>query len=432
MNLTAQIEVDGTQIGAWTNYAIDSDLLVPSDGFKLSVELPEDPARRRELRDLTSPGKQIRIYLAQVNESGDVVQRYRQMVGIIDDRGTTSSREKGTIYTISGRDLIGHLLQASVALDVEVRANMTLVSLVEAALLPYGIGVATDSYAARTRLQAGRARARERARSAGVGPRSYTLTAQAEADRTGRPIDEILGVDSDTSPGARSARAGVVSGYANSMSPSDIARLSVRDARPQVGETVWAFIERHTKRLGVLAWLSPVGTLVLSSPRYEQRPRYAAVRRNPSDPAFANNVLSGGLNESIGDRHSSVTVYGRGNPRNSERRIVTGTATDDAWPADMDKPLIIQDASIRSGAVAARRALRELMARKESAFTLEYVLDGHGSHGHLFAIDTTIAVVDEESDVRGVFYVVRRQFNQDRQNGTTTNIRCVPRGALVF
>lgn len=433
MSDVAFIEVEGERITEWTEYSVDSDLMTPADGFSFTVAIPKEDARRRaELRAVLFAGAEAKLFVGD-DVGGGPTSRYQQMVGVIDDVRVQADRDGGTLLEIEGRDLAGILTDSSVSLTLDVRSNMRLVDLVRAAVDPYGIRVVTDSFAAQRTLQAGRRRNEgDAARRAGVHPSEYSLTAQAEADRTGRPIDEVAGNPLSTAIRNIQVRRAARSGYANVMGPGDIDRLTIRDARPQVGETVWAFCARHAERLGVLMWFSPFGRLVLSSPRYQQEPRYRAVRRYDSDPNDPNTILGGGLVESIGDRHSEVVVYGRGNPRSSDRQPVTGTATDDAWPSSYAKPLYMQESSIRTGDQAARKALRQLMLGKKDAFRLDYTLPDHGQSGYLYAIDSTITVIDEPADVEGTFYITKRTFRKGRESGTTTDVRCVPRGSLVY
>lgn len=432
MSDVAFIEANGVRILEWTAYSVDSDLLIPADGFSFEVAIPKEDARRRaELREALAIGSEVRIYVGDDVGEGAPRSRYQQMVGVIDDLDVDVTKE-GTVLSVQGRDLAGHLVNASIAPDVDVRSSMRLTDLVRAAVDPYDIEVVTDSFAAQRTLQAGRVDQNERARRAGVPASSFSFTAAEEARRTGRPLDEVTGNFLSDAISDVQARRAARTGYANVMGPSDIERLTIRDARPQIGETVWAFIARHCERLGVLLWFSPRGRLVLSSPRYTQEPRYRAIRRYASSPSDPNSILAGAVHESMGDRHSEIVVYGRGNVRSSERQPVTGRAIDDSWPSDRPCPLYMQESSIRSADQAARKALRQLMVGKKDSFVLEYTLADHGQNGYLYAIDSTIRVIDEPADVDGVFYITKRTFEKDRSQGTTTRIRAVPRGSLVF
>ncbi len=446
MSYFAFIEANGERIAEWTSYSVDSDLMTPADGFSFDVEVPGDTETRERLLELTKPGTEIKIFVGD-DVGGGPRERFQQMVGIIDDRTIGASREGGTVIQIEGRDLAGILTDASVELNLNVSADMRLIDLVREAVGFYGIEVVTDSYAAQRTLQGGgRTSETQAARRAGVAPSRFSFTQQEEATRTGRSVDGALGTDEelreeqftatgdrlDTITDALASRRGARSGYANIMGPGDIERLTVKDARPQVGETIWAFIERHCTRLGVLLWCSPLGRLILSSPRYNQEPRYRAVRRYVEDTEDPNNVRDGKLIESIGDRHSKVVVYGRGNIRSTERTPVSGEAVDDSWPAELAKPLYLQETDLRTADACARKALRELMRFRRDAFQLEYTLDDHGQRGYLYAIDSTIRVIDEPIGVDGTFYITKRTFRKDRDQGTSTTIRAVPLRSLVY
>ncbi len=446
MSDLAFVEVNGVRITEWVTYSIDSDLLTPADGFSFQIEVPGDRDARRRLLDATRPGNELRVYVGDDVGEGAPRSRYIQMIGLIEDREISGTREEGTTISIEGRDLASYLVDSSVEPTLDVSADMRLVDLVTAAVEPYDIAVVTDSYAAQRTLQGGQGSPDEAARRAGVPPRSYSLAQQEEATRTGRPVDSPLGTDEElqeslfTATGDRldatvlalQTRRAARSGYANVMGPGDIERLAIKDARPQIGETVWAFIERHCTRLGVLMWMSPLGRLILSSPQYSQRPRYRAVRRYEDDPEDPTNILEAKLHESIGDRHSKVAVYGRGNVRSSERQPVRGEAVDDAWPADLPKPLYLQETDIRTGDAAARKALRELMRHKRDAFAFDITLPDHGANGYLYAVDSTIAIVDEVTGVEGTFYITKRTFKKSREGGTSTSIRAVPLRSLVY
>jgi len=179
-------------------------------------------------------------------------------------------------------------------------------------------------------------------------------------------------------------------------------------------------------------WFAPEGRLIVSSPHYTQDPSFSVLRRTQSDASQPNNVLDGNVRQSIGERYSKVTVYGRGNPRSGSRDVPKGVAIDESWPGALPKEHVIQDTDIRSNEQAARRALRELNQRKQQSFVLEYELSDHGQGPVIYSIDTVVSVVDDAADVRGNFYVTRRTFQRSRKDGTKTTITAVPIGSIVL
>lgn len=471
MSQAVYIEVDGTRLPVWDSYSVDSDMLVPSDGFTFSVSLPSDSyfsesRRRAELREKLHAGAAVNLYVGEDTPNGPPSTRTLQMTGVIDDSVLDVTREGGTVIKLEGRDLASYLVDSSIALDIPISVNMPLLTLLENAVQPWGIEVVADSFAARETLRGNQrrragSRNRRAARSAGIRPDAYSLTAQAEAERTGRPLEDVVGADLEEDAGAIQARNAARGSFANSLTQSDIQRLRIRDARPKVGETVWAFCERHVKRLGLLMWMSPDGRLIVSSPDYTQEPSYSAVRRYRSQRTEPNNILSGGVRQSIGERFNEITVYGKGNPRITRRnaratnaarteaalregeptdvntRAVRatpiGTASDDGWPGDgLLKRHIMQDPSVRTDAQAEKRAIRELNILRRQAFVLEYTLADHAQGGTIYSVDTIVSVVDEAAAVNGNFYITRRSFSRDVKNGTSTSIKALPVGSLLL
>ena len=62
------IEANGERITEWTEYAVDSDLLTPADGFSFSVAIPKEDARGRdELRAVLSLGTEVKIYVGDAH-----------------------------------------------------------------------------------------------------------------------------------------------------------------------------------------------------------------------------------------------------------------------------------------------------------------------------------------------------------------------------
>lgn len=443
MGESVYIEVGGTRLPVWDSYSIDSDMLVPSDGFTFSVSLPSDSywsesRRRAELRDRLYAGAPVNVYVGRDDPNAPPSTRTLQMTGVIDDSSIDITREGGTVIKLEGRDLASYLVDSSVRLDLRVSTEMRLLTLIERAVQPWGIEVVADSFAARETLRGNQrrragSRIRRAARSAGIRPDAYSLTAQAEADRTGRPLEDVVGADLENDAGAIQARNAARGSFANDLTQSDVQRLRINDVRPRIGETVWAFCERHCKRLGLIMWMSPDGKLIVSSPDYTQEPSYSAVRRYRSVRSEPNNIMSGGVRQSIGERFSEIIVYGKGNPRNGGRNLPQGRASDDGWPGDgLVKLHIMQDPNVRTDAQAEKRAIRELNVLRRQAFVLEYTLADHAQAGTIYSVDTVVAVVDEAANVTGNFYITRRTLQRDLKNGTSTAIKALPVGSLLL
>jgi prophage tail gpP-like protein len=446
----AVVVVNGVELSRWIAYRIDSDLLTPADGFHLQVDVPTNDIDA--VRDKVAPGAEVEVYIERWRPNG--MRRALQMSGWIDRRSMKVTREGGLVLSVEGRDKAGVLCDSSIdpELRVEVdrlvgreiqlgvsdddtvtivetrtREGAPFIDVVRAAVAPWGIQVITDDATLRSVLtgeRMSRARTevlRREARAEGVPPTLYTRQRRDQAREAGIPLDEFLGVQADS--GAR---------FASGMAPSDIERIKVPEARPRVGETVWDFLDRHAKRLGLMMWMTPDARLVIGSPDYGQEPLYRLIRRVRPRADDPNTIVEGGLEESIAQRHSSVTVYGRGNGNKETRTRWQAITVDPDWTFGFLRPLAVKDQGARSDEAVAARGERELSLGKEDGFVLEYTVDGHGQRDALWAQGTIAYVDDERLGVRGNYYVTRRTFEMSRGGGTTTSVRLVPRHSIVL
>lgn len=357
----------------------------------------------------------------------------QQLRGIVDVHARTSDRD-GAKIQIRGRDFASHLTDSSVDLDAARSAGENFVDLARALVAPWGIEVWLDGEASRhiatgqiTTTSEG-ALLRQRARRLGV-PRGEVSRALIERAFDRRvPIEEIAGASANEAARAR-ARGRAQRESAAGLTASDVQRVALAEARPQAGETVWTFLARHAERFGLGLWFDPIGRLVVSTPDYGGSPLHRIVRRLSHDPSDPNNVIEGSYEESV-DRYSEARVYGRTYGTDATRSRFVGRAFDDSVP--FYRPLVIHDQGAKSEEEATRIAKRELSKYLRNARVLRYVVRGHTSGGHVYAIDSIVEVVDEALDVEGSFYVYERTFTGSREQGPRTALSLVPIGAITW
>ena len=445
----AWVEIEGRRLEHWTSYSIDSDLTTPADGWRFSVGLPNarttsERALRAELVDLCRIGRGVQIFVG--DDSSEQGRRAAlQLTGHIDDATMNAIEGQGTIFELEGRDKALHIVDASVPVDC-FRVSSVQRSRLIAPSGP-GFGTVAQGTAPLTAAQFTRV---PEALSPNVPEwyveqRSLTLgqlatllcepySIQVVFDQTA--CRDILTGRMRGDQASRAQRAGLRAGsYASGFAPEDVKSIQVGEARPNPGETVWDYLERHAKRLGCLLWFSADGRLIIGSPQYDQPPRARLVRRLRSDPSDPNNIVGGEVKRSLGDRYSRVVVYGKSGRDVSKSKIV-GTAVDPDWPADYDKPLVVHDRTITTEEQANRRAQRELAKHKRSAVTMKYDVAGHSSEiggaSYVFAIDTMVEVLDEVGGISGAFYCIKRTLSRDRQKGTTATLVLVPKDSIVL
>jgi prophage tail gpP-like protein len=458
------LEVGGERLDTWTEYSVDSDLLQPADAFSLTVEVGAGPNRVaqdrfREYRAQLSPGSLVRLYVGD-DVSGQRRDRYLQLSGRIDEIDISNDRHKGTVLRVTGRDHGAYLVDSTVPPGLLRAEGAGFVDLVEAAVEPWGLEVLTDGtgsrdiFTGRHMLTSTEQLQSEEARAQGLNPAAFSRALRRRAERSGTPLDEAAGVTAD--PRARRRTS-------NQLLGSDVRRLTQRQASPKAGESIWEYLSRLATRLGVMMWMDPRGRLVVSSPRYDQRPLYRLVRRFVSQGDDPNTILSGSRRIDDSNRLSEVVVQGRAGregavissrftdpggrvtvpmaPTSSieedlyaehipAREAIRVVVADDRVP--FLRRMLVHDASIRTEQEAMRRALREMHARLADSEVLDLELPNHGLGHYLFAVDTMAAVEDEILGVSAAWYVTKRTFMKSRDQGSMTRLRLVPSGALVL
>jgi prophage tail gpP-like protein len=458
----AVIEVNGVQFDKWTSYHIASDILTPADGFQLEVPILGDAANRNAARDIFAPGAPVQVYVVR----NDI--KTLQMTGIVDERKIHANRS-GTTMSVTGRDLARFLVDSDAdprlgasfggggggsaryyseefraalkkagsprkfttdghAIGVASKANpsggLNFADMVRNLVSPWNIEVVTDASASRdiltgrSRLLSGGKLAADAARNVGMPVDSFRRSMVS-----GIAVSSATFSLATMTPEARKR-------FANSLTGLDIAAIKIVDAKPAVGEKLWEFIDRHAKRFGLMLWFSPDGKLVISSPNYGSPPLYRFVRRlreNKDDP---NNILDGSVADKMGDRHSTVTVFGKAKGSSPERSAFVSTAVDPDVPWFC--PKYIHDGAIKSTEEASRRALREVAHLRAKAFEYECTVADHGQGDFLYSIDTMAEVIDESVGVSGSYYLIARTFEKAKRgsDATQTQIKLVPIGAV--
>ena len=427
------LEVNEQRLDTWTSYKVDSDLLVPADAFSFELGLgtlgatgAERARRFAEIRELVSPGSRVKLYVGD-DVTGRTRSRYVQLSGFIEDREVDVSREGGTVLRVTGYDDAWPLTKSHVPVSLVRTAGTGLLDLARAAVQPWGIEVISEANASRDILSGAAGLSSEQellveqARQQGINPEFMRRSLVRRAQREKRPLDEVVGTPSSDRARGRSS---------NGQTPSDVERIRIRDARPRPGETVWEFLDRHARRLGVLMWMSPRGQLIMGAPHYGQTPRHRFVRRFENDPDDPNNILAGTVRETLDQRVSRVTVYGRTRGNDVERTSIRASAEDDSMPFAIER--VVHDNDVRTVEEAQRRAKRELAEAKAGALQGNFTLPDHGMGRYLYAPDTMVQVLDEWGGLDEAMYVIGRTFSRSREGGTSTNVRLARRGSIVL
>lgn len=419
----AAIEVGDVFVDAWTSYSFLSDLFTSVDSFRLSVGV--GMTNSRELRKtidklsaLMAPESTVKLWIG----AGD--KRALQAIGIVDACEIGNDADGGTTIAVSGRDLARHLISS--AADPKLyAANDTLISVARKAVAPWSIEVTADHVTGRdlrqARIQKDKLRRlQDKARMYGIPPKYMSEKIAVSIDKgtiSFEAFAQAAAIDID----AAVPDAGI--------SSLQIYQLRVKDIRPQSGETVWEYLDRHAQRNGLLMQMDPKGRLVFCGLQYDQAPSYRLVRRIEGDRS-ANNILTGGRRQDTSDVYKTVLVYGRAKGDDKTRSPFKGRADDATIP--FEKTIQLHDNSIKSKADAQTRAEYELAKSRQGADALEYTVFGHSANGLVFATDTIAHVEDQISGINGPYYVTARTFTRNTQTGPLTQLKLVPPGSIIL
>lgn len=421
-----RMQIGGVVLETWDSYDLDSELLTPADSWSFTAPVVGSVASREGLRaSIEENWSSVEVTLSR---DGSDDARCVQLTGVVDDVAFSDDRNEAGTLRIMGRDRAAALVSSSADLSLGFDEETYFAQAIQDVVRPYGIDVVTESAPARL-LATGQTVRLDRPRVLRAYARSMGLDVEAVSMAAGRRTARSGNATLDASSTSDRARERARRGHAAGMTGSDVERLRVSDARPQVGETVWDFIDRHCRRFGVLPWMNARGQLVISSPDYDQAPLFT-LRRSLRPGDRTNNILSGGWVTKYGQRASEVTVYGRTRSPDATRSPFHATVAADDVP--FHRPMVIHDNSVRSEEEAERRARRELARQRQDALVLEYQVQGHGQGASIYAVDTVVEVQDEATAREGLFYIVGRRFTKDRAKGTITTLRLVPVGSIAL
>lgn len=467
-----ELECDSTVIGGWTSYSAPSDIFTAADSCRLGIGVgtsnPRDiKASIAKAKALLAKGKEVKLW---VTAGG---KRAVQGVFVIDGREVGNDADAGTDFGVQLRDRASYLI-GSAADPKLYESGDTLVSVARRAVAPWPVEVTADHVGSRDLRQARVTkdklrRLQDKARAYGIPPRILSEKIAASIDKGTITFEDFAAaqagalhtvltptspnfvekgqryglpsVERFTNPFATpttipygGSYIGIPYSGATGLSSLQIYSLRVKDIRPQSGETVWEFLDRSAKRNGLLMSVTPDGKLLFCGLHYDQEPSYRITRRIQGDRS-QNNVVSGGFRDDISDVASDVIVYGKVKGKDVTRSAFKGHAT--SLPGDPSnvpyvKTLIIHDNSIKSAADAQHRAEYELGKSKQGALVLEYTMRGHSDSGLIYAVDTIAHVEDEVAGISGPFYVTARTFTRSNKQAPMTQLKLVPKGAIVL
>lgn len=367
------------------SYSIDSGYLTATDGFRLVVydENPEN------LRGLERQPVEI------------IIDGKQQVVGQIDK---VDIGDSGIAATLSGRDYLADIVEDRVNPEVKVSKDMSVADAILMVCAPQGIK-------------------------------------QIEGPNARRNILTGISVGSPAPP-------------------RDFKQAKLDEYKAEGGEGAMAYIERLVARHGgTIQPSSRRDRLVIGAPDFQQAP--SGTIRRFRDPAAArtNNVV--GNPRCSRDWSSVPTIVvvagkksaaasGKGtlssvlrlrdfapNALSDLSQEVRDSIVDEipavgATPPAVDSErlfyrlLFHRDEQARNQEQLDRTARRLMSERLRETLKYEVTLRGHAdpASGAMYAVDTTLDVVDEVCGIAETLWVANRTFEYERKRGATTKLEC--------
>lgn len=366
---------DGKTLKQWLSYSVDSDFLTPTDGWSLSVG--DARLHTDETYKSLVPDSKVQIYMGE-----SLV-----LTGIVDVVEFTSDTSGGTICNVRGRDIMRTLCKSNVWPGLKIK-DLTLADMVSKVL---------ETYYPESRPE---------------------LYLDDKANRS------VLGLKGAFTPAERSAKQ----------------KQLIDRAQAHPNEGAFEFIARQLRRHGLWIWATADGGIVISGPEYNQEPSYKIIRKRGD--GTSSQWLSARYTYDRTNVPSFLQVRGKSTSKEWEKTEVFGVAADPnahhgtlglKWYNGVIEPAYVQHDEAKDPDQCKAFALQELTRLKadERVYTVTAIGHRDKATGNVFAVNTVAAIDDEFTGVSEKMFVKGRTFRKD-SGGTTTELRCVPLGSILF
>lgn len=330
----------------------------------------------------------------------------------------------------TGHDRLTDLVTLGARFRVFVDDRVRLTGRVEAVSSALSAGQsATQSFVVRTKLSdAVYASAPQVQRLRGASIKQLVLTLYEGLGLTEADFDFRGDVSRDLMTG-KPSRGG--------RAPVDIEPLSEDQAKVQPPESVFAAVDRHLRRHGLMHWDGPDGRIVVAAPDDTQDP-VAFLRSRRGTEARANNVRTIDRAQDVSGAPTALGLFGFGGAANFARSKVSAVAVNaDLVARGFTRTVVVLDEGLRSRALAQRRAARELTLRSRGLERLVVTVDGLAYRERGGAVpwspDTVVDVTAEPlGGALGPYYVEEVTMSRDAATGDTTRLVLVQRGAWAL
>lgn len=213
--------------------------------------------------------------------------------------------------------------------------------------------------------------------------------------------------------------------------------LKEEQAKVNPPESVFAAVDRHLRRHGMLHWDGADGRIVVGAPDDQQEPLGALCCYRPPY-SQANNLLAIERVQDVSQAPTILGCFGISSGKDfTKTRLWSQLQNDDLIRRGFRRAVVINDEALKTVALAESRARREYANRNRALDRLVCVVDGlsynEGVELFPWAPDTVFDVaVTHLGGAIGNYYVEEVELRRSSDAGDTSQIMLVKQGVWVL
>lgn len=214
--------------------------------------------------------------------------------------------------------------------------------------------------------------------------------------------------------------------------PVDLEELQEDSAKVNPPETIYAAVDRHLRRFGLMHWDSPDGRIVIGSPNNDQPPLYN-FHCARGEGSLLNNVLSLQRVRDATQAPSILGVFGQGGKKDWKQSKIRSVVVQPDLDGRMYRPVLIVKEGIKNDSIAQREANRQVVNRIKSIDSWEIKVDGlsywDGFENIPYAPDSIATILaDTVGGPVGAYLVHKVTCERSAGSSDTTTLSVIRKG----
>lgn len=219
--------------------------------------------------------------------------------------------------------------------------------------------------------------------------------------------------------------------------PKPLDPLTDEQAKVNPPETIYAAVDRHLRRHGLLHWDGPDGRIIVAAPDDQQEAMGSlCCYRQPYGQL--NNVLSIDRQQDVSEAPTVLGVFGVGGGKVFAKSKVSSVLyNQDLIDRGFRRTVVIVDEGLKTKGIAAGRATREFATRNRGLDRLSISVDGlsyrEGSERFPWSPDTVFDVTAAQlGGAIGNYYVEDVELTRSASQSDITRLSLVREGVWVL